>query len=270
MTAHNLDNKALRLFIVLGGFFVANALLAELIGVKIFSLEQTLGLQNADFQIFGVDNLSFNLTTGVLLWPVVFVMTDIINEYYGKRGVKLLSYLTAGLVLYAFALVYVGIQLVPADFWPQSHLAANVSSSEQLALKRDVGNLNTAFQLIFGQGLWIIIGSLIAFLIGQLIDVVVFHRVKKLTGERYIWLRATGSTLVSQLIDSFVVLFVAFYIGAGWSLSLVLAIGVMNYIYKVFIAIAMTPLLYVAHHFIDAYLGEELASNMKNQALGED
>ena len=98
----------------------------------------------------------------------------------------------------------------------------------------------------------------------------VFHRVKKLTGERYIWLRATGSTLVSQLIDSFVVLFVAFYIGAGWSLSLVLAIGVMNYIYKVFIAIAMTPLLYVAHHFIDAYLGEELASNMKNQALGED
>lgn len=269
MIAQNLDNKALRLFIVLGAFFVANALLAELIGVKIFSLEQTLGLPTADFQFFGVDNLSFNLTTGVLLWPVVFVMTDIINEYYGKRGVKLLSYLTAALVLYAFALVYVGITLVPADFWPQSHLSADLSASEQHALKQDVGNLNTAFQLIFGQGLWIIIGSLVAFLIGQLIDVAVFHRVKKLTGERYIWLRATGSTLVSQLIDSFVVLFIAFYIGAGWSLSLVLAIGVVNYTYKLFIAIAMTPLLYVARHFIDTYLGNDLAIDMKNQAFRE-
>ncbi len=66
---------------------------------------------------------------------------------------------------------------------------------------------------IFRQGLWIIIGSMVAFLIGQVLDVLVFHRIKKITGEKRIWLRATGSTLVSQLVDSFVVLFIAFYVG---------------------------------------------------------
>lgn len=266
MSEHNLSNKALRLFILLGGFFVANALLAELIGVKIFSLEHSLGIAPANLQLFGVDHLAFNLTTGVLLWPFVFVLTDIINEYYGQRGVKLLSYLTAGLVLYAFVMVYAAIELVPADFWPQSHLNAQTSDPAQLARAEKVSDMDAAFGLIFGQGLWIIIGSLVAFLIGQLVDVLVFHRVKKMTGERLIWLRATGSTLVSQLIDSFVVLFIAFYIGAGWSLSLVLAIGVVNYLYKVTAAIALTPLLYLVHYLIERYLGRELAAEMKQQA----
>ncbi|GAB3378155.1 queuosine precursor transporter [Spongiibacter taiwanensis] len=270
MTAQNLDNKALRLFVLLGGFFVANALLAELIGVKIFSLEQSLGLPPADFQLLGIDHLAFNLTTGVLLWPVVFVMTDIINEYYGKRGVKFLSYLTVALVLYAFAMVYAAIELVPADFWPRSHISADLPAAEQASMAAEVGNLNSAFRLIFGQGLWIIAGSLVAFLIGQIVDVTVFHRVKQLTGERMIWLRATGSTLVSQFIDSFVVLFIAFYVGAGWDLSLVIAIGLVNYTYKLVVAIAMTPLLYLAHGVIDRYLGEPLASKMKDDALADD
>ena len=270
MKPHALNNKALRLFIFLGGFFVCNALLAELIGVKIFSLEQSLNISPVDLNFFGVEHLSFNLTTGVLLWPFVFVLTDLINEYYGKRGVKLLSYLTAGLVLYAFAMVYAAIQLMPADFWPQSHISPDLPVPEQLAMREEVGDMNSAFALIFGQGLWIIIGSLVAFLLGQVIDVLVFHRVKQLTGERFIWLRATGSTLVSQLIDSFVVLFIAFYIGAGWSLSLVFAIGVVNYIYKFIVAIAMTPLLYFAHYAIEKFLGAALATELKQQALADD
>ena len=134
-------------------------------------------------------------------------------------------------------------------------------------MRSEVGNYNAAFRLVFGQGLWIIVGSLIAFLLGQLIDVFTFHWIKEQTGEKWIWLRATGSTLISQFIDSFVVLFVAFYIGAGWDFRLVLAIGVVNYIYKFAAAVAMTPLLYLAHDVIDGFLGKELAEELKNTAM---
>ncbi|MAY37697.1 MULTISPECIES: queuosine precursor transporter [Spongiibacter] len=261
------SNKAIRLFIVMAGFFVANALIAEFIGVKIFSLEQSLGLEPLSLSFFGVDQLSFNLTAGVLLWPFVFVLTDLINEYYGARGVRMLSYLTAGLILYAFAMFYAGIELTPADFWPQSHISPALPAAEQLAIRDKVSDYDYAYRLVFGQGLWIIIGSLVAFLIGQIIDVAVFHRIKQYTGEKLIWLRATGSTLVSQFIDSFVVLFIAFYVGADWPLSLVFAIGVVNYLYKFTMALILTPVIYLAHAGIDRYLGTPLANEMKRAAL---
>jgi uncharacterized integral membrane protein (TIGR00697 family) len=127
--------------------------------------------------------------------------------------------------------------------------------------------MQQAFSAIFGQGSWIIIGSLSAFIIGQIADVFVFHKIKKMTGERLIWLRATGSTLVSQLIDSFVVLFIAFYVGQGWSLKLVSAICVLNYIYKFMMAILMTPLIYLVHNRIEKYLGADLAGEMRQAAM---
>ena len=263
-----LSRKSALLFVILGGFFVANALIAEFIGVKIFSLERTFGFEPASWTIFGNQGLSFNLTAGVLLWPVVFVMTDVINEYYGKRGVRVLSFLAVGLIIYAFFMFFVGIKLVPADFWPTSHIAPELALAEQEVLRAEVGNYNSAFSLVFGQGLWIIAGSLVAFLIGQFVDVFVFHRIKSVTGEKKVWLRATGSTLVSQFIDSFVVLFIAFYIGANWSLATVLAIGLVNYIYKFFMAVVLTPVIYGAHYVIDGYLGEELAQAMKQRAAG--
>lgn len=258
--------KPTRLFIILGGFFVANAIIAEFIGVKIFSLEQSLGFDPVNFRFFGNENLSFNLTAGVLLWPVVFVMTDVINEYYGKKGVRLLSYLAVALICYAFLMVYFAIGLDPADFWPTSHINPDLPEAERLELESEVGNYNTAFRIVFRQGLWIIIGSLVAFLIGQLVDVTVFHRIKRWTGEKRIWLRATGSTLVSQFIDSYVVLIIAFYFGADWPLMLVLAIGTVNYIYKFTMAIVLTPAIYLAHFLIDRHLGPELAKELKEKA----
>lgn len=245
------------LFLFLGGFFIANALLAEFIGVKIFSLEKSLGIEAFKINIFGLEDLGFNLTAGVLLWPVVFIMTDIINEYFGMKGVRSFSFFTAGLIVYAFIMVYLAIQLTPADFWPGSQS------------EKGVLDLQQAFQAIFGQGLWIIVGSLTAFLIGQFVDVFVFHKVKMITGERYIWARATGSTLVSQFIDSFVVLFIAFYIGADWSLKLVLGIGIVNYMYKFTAALVLTPLIYAAHNLIDRYLGPELSEKMRTEALAD-
>lgn len=251
-------NKETLLFLILSGVFITNALMAEFIGVKIFSLERTLGMLPVDWHLLGQEKLSFNLTSGVLLWPVVFILTDIINEYYGPKGVRFLSYLTSGLIIYSFLVVSVAIRLVPADFWPGSHLAKYPDS--------EVHNLNTAYQLIFGQGLWIIVGSICAFIIGQVLDVYVFHKIKERTGESSIWLRSTGSTLISQLVDSYVVLLIAFYIGARWPIRLVLAIGTINYIYKFIIAMISTPIIYLVHHWIEQFLGEELASRMKRDA----
>ncbi len=244
------QKKDTRLFLILSVIFITNALLAEFIGVKIFSLEGTLGITPLSYKLLG-EHMSLNLKAGVVLWPIVFVMTDIINEYYGIRGVRYLSYITAVLVSYAFAMVYLAIHLAPAEWWITS------------AASSGVPNFQIAFAQIFGQGLWIILGSLVAFLIGQLIDVYVFQRLKQMTGEGKIWLRATGSTLVSQFIDSFVVLIIAFKLGANWSWALVFAVGLTNYFYKFFVAVVLTPVIYLAHFLIDKYLGEELADSMK-------
>lgn len=252
-----MKDKSAVLFYLLGAFFVANALLAEFIGVKIFSLESSLGFEPFNFKILGIENLSFNLTAGVVLWPVVFIMTDIINEYFGRKGVRFMSFTAAILIAYAFLMVYFAMGLVPAGFWIE-----RVTDSGTV-------NMELAFNTIFGQGLWIIVGSLTAFLIGQLVDVTVFHYFKSFTGAKKIWLRATGSTLVSQLVDSFVVLFIAFYIGAGWNLKLVLVIGLVNYIYKFFIAVIMTPLLYIIHISIDKYLGKELSEKLQQEAMNK-
>lgn len=252
-----MKDKSAILFYLLGAFFVANALLAEFIGVKIFSLESSLGFEPFNFKILGIENLSFNLTAGVVLWPVVFIMTDIINEYFGRKGVRFMSFTAAILIAYAFLMVYFAMGLVPAGFWVE-----RITNTGTV-------NMEIAFNTIFGQGLWIIVGSLVAFLVGQLVDVAVFHYVKSFTGSKKIWLRATGSTLVSQLVDSFVVLFIAFYIGAGWNLKLVLVIGLVNYIYKFFIAVIMTPLLYVIHIAIDKYLGKELSEKLQQEAMNK-
>jgi len=199
-------------------------------------------------------DLSFNMTAGVLLWPVVFIMTDIINEYYGFKAVRFFSYLASVLIAYSFIAVYGAIKLTPAEFW----------------IIRETGlgalNMQEAYKNIFGQGLWIIAGSLTAFLVGQFSDVFIFHYLKSKTGEKRLWLRATGSTLISQLIDSFVVLFIAFYIGAGFDIKLVIAIGIINYIYKFLVALMLTPFLYFVHAGIDAYLGKELAEQMLKEA----
>jgi uncharacterized integral membrane protein (TIGR00697 family) len=221
----NINDKAIRLFIILAAFFIANVFIAEFVGVKIFSLESTIGIKKFSFSFFGKDNLGFDLTAGVLLWPIVFIMSDIINEYFGKRGVKLLSYLAAILIAYAFIMFYLAIHTTPPDWW--------ISSNTD----KGIPDMQVAFSGIFGQGMWIIVGSLMAFLVSQIIDVTVFHKIKKATGEKWIWLRATGSTLISQFVDSFVVLFIAFYLGNNWSWQKVLAICLMNYIYKFTMAI---------------------------------
>ena len=248
----SLEQKRHRLFVILSGIFITNALLAEIIGVKIFSAEGTLGLQPAQLSILGFE-MDFNLTAGALIWPVVFITTDLINEYFGKPGVKRISYLTAGLILYAFIVIFLSMKLPPASWWV-------IGQDEN----GDPVNMNTAYNNILGQGLRIIIGSLTAFIAGQLVDVFVFQRLRRATGSRMLWLRATGSTLVSQLVDSFVVLFIAFY--GVFSTPQIVAIGITNYIYKFLVAILLTPLIYLGHSMIDNYLGKSNAEKLSDEA----
>ena len=250
-----LDYKKNRLFIILSGIFLTNAILAEMIGVKIFSGESTLGLHPANLNILGF-TMDFNLTAGALIWPVVFITSDLINEYFGKPGVKRISYLTAILIAYVFLIVFLSMKLSPATFW--------IIGKDNLG---NPVNMDIAFNKIFGQSSRIIVGSLTAFLIGQLVDVYIFQKLRKVTGSKYLWLRSTGSTLVSQLVDSFVVLYIAF--SGVFSNSQIIAIGITNYIYKFTVAILLTPIIYLGHYLMDNYLGKKNADQIIEEAASK-
>jgi uncharacterized integral membrane protein (TIGR00697 family) len=239
--------KKQQLYLILSGIFLVNALLAEIIGVKIFSVDAVLGLPG-------------NLTAGVLIWPVVFITTDIINEYFGRAGVLRVSFLTVGLILYSFLVILATTKLPPAAFW----LDVNKTDDNGRPF-----NIDFAYQSIFRQGLGIIIGSVVAFLIGQVLDATVFQTLRRVTGSRLIWLRATGSTLVSQLVDSFVVLFVAFYLFGNWTFDQVLSVANTNYWYKFAAAILLTPVLYLSHFLIDRYLGKEETTELQQEAAAD-
>ena len=252
--------KKQKLYLILCGLFLTNAITAEIIGAKIFSLDKTLGFDGNGYSLFGFD-LSFALTAGTLNWPIVFITSDVINEYYGKKGVKFISYLTAALISFSFMVIYFAVHVAPADFW----LDVNSVDGNGQAI-----NINEGFRMIFRQGLGIIIGSLVAFLLGQILDALVFHQLRNITQNRFVWLRATGSTVVSQMIDSFVVIYIAFGLFGNWTMGQVLQVGTNNYIFKFVIAILLTPLIYIAHYGIDKYLGHEHAADLIQKATTDE
>ena len=239
--------KLHNIFLVLSGLFITNAIIAEILGTKIF-----------DVSIIK----DFSLSVGVVIWPVVFITTDILNEYFGKKGVKKVSYFTILLIVYVFIIIFLSTKLTPNSYWLDVNKFDNLGNAF---------NIDYAYNTIFMQSIGIIIGSIFAFLIAQLLDVFIFQKIKKLTKGKLIWLRATGSTLFSQFIDSFVVLIIAFYYlapeGKEWSIDQVLNVGIDNYTFKFFVAISITPLIYLAHFLIDMYLGKELSIKAKESAL---
>jgi queuosine precursor transporter len=254
---HINSNKKQNLFIILATLFLTNALIAEVIGAKIFSFEKILGLNPMDLPFFGGANLSLNVSVGVIIWPIVFILSDIINEYFGTSGVKRISYIGAGMIGYAFILVYLAMRTPPSDFWLQNN-----------AVDPDGNpfNINYAYNAIFRQGMGIIVGSIVAFLFGQLVDAYVFKYIRSRTVHKHLWLRATGSTVVSQLVDSFLILFIAFYLLGNWSFIQVLSVGLIQYIYKIAVAILFTPVIYLMHNLIDRYLGKEKSVEMQDIA----
>ena len=205
-------------YIILAGIFITNAIVAELTGGKLID-------------VFGVP-----MSIGILPWPIVFVTTDLINEYFGEKGVKRLSLITAGLIAYTFFVLYFAIQ-IPS-------IGISSVTSEQ-------------FKSVFGQSQLIIVGSIAAFLVSQLIDVTIFHFVKKRTGNRMIWLRSTGSTVISQFFDSFIVLGIAFYLPGIMDFKTYIISGLTGYSVKLVIAILMTPMIYLGHYVIQKYISKD-------------
>lgn len=216
------DKRAFLLF-VLWGFFVANAMVAELIGVKLIDIGGSF--------YPGI----FIMSVGIIPWPVVFLTTDIINEFYGKAVVKRLSLITAGLIGYAFIIILFAISL-PAY--------------------TKFGVQDEIFSQVFGQSMWIIIGSITAFLTAQIVDVFVFWFFREKTGGKMIWLRATGSTAVSQLVDTFIVLGIAFWLPGKMDTPTFLKSALTGYSVKLIIAILLTPLIYLGHSMVARYLGK--------------
>jgi uncharacterized integral membrane protein (TIGR00697 family) len=185
------------------------------------------------------------MSIGVIPWPVVFLTTDLINEYFGRAGVRRLTLMTVALIAYAFVVLFAAMQVPAASFSPVN--------DEQ-------------FGAVFGQSLWIIAGSITAFAVSQFIDVVVFWIVRNRTGQRLLWLRATGSTAVSQLIDTFVIIGIAFWLPGTLDTHGFFVLAATNYTYKFLIAVGLTPFLYAAHAVIDRFLGRREALGMIERA----
>ena len=244
--------KENKLYLILCIVFISTIIIAEIIGVKIFSVEKLLNIEQFNSSIFGIEHIHLDFTAGVLIWPIVFILTDIINEYFGIKGVKFISFLSAIIICYFFIMIKLSISLPSSDWWINKTI-----------LSGEIVNRDQAFTMTLSQGQWIIIGSLIAFLIGQLLDAYIFKRLKTYLNGRNIWLRATLSTFASQLIDSFIVLFIAFYIGDNWSFQQIMAVCIVNYLFKSSSAIILSPLIYATQYVIDLYLGKELANKLK-------
>ena len=173
------------LFVFLAGFFITNAVTAELISNKLIDVPLT-------FSFFGSELGPFVTVVGVLPWPLVFICTDLINEFYGKKAIRRLSWITAILISYCFIMVTVALAI-----------PANTAISPNTATDFE-------FTKVFGQSQWVIVGSVCAFMFSQLLDATLFAWIKQKTGNRHIWLRSTGSTVVSQLIDSYIVIYIGF------------------------------------------------------------
>ena len=230
-----------KLYVVCAAIFLTALVVAEATAGKLFvafDLPFTV-------RLFGESFDQFVMTAGVLAFPVTFIITDLLNEYYGKPGIRFVTFLGVAMIVFEFALLQAAMAVPPLPNGPLDE---------------------AAFDAVFGLSTWIIVGSLTAYLLGQLVDITLFHWLRGLTDGKYLWLRATGSTVGSQFIDTFVVLFVAFYLPGQMSLQTVMAVTLFNYAYKFVVAVAITPVIYGAHALMDRYLGDELAEALLDSA----
>ena len=212
------QSKKDTVYVILAGIFITNAVVAELIGGKLIDIGPTV------------------MSIGILPWPIVFITTDLINEYFGEKGVRKLSIITACLIAYTFIVLFFAMKI------PSSGIST-VSTLQ--------------FNAVFGQSQLIILGSIAAFLISQLIDVSIFHFFKRKTGNRMIWLRSTGSTVISQLFDSFIVLGIAFWLPGIMDTKTFFLSAMTGYSVKLAIAVLMTPMIYLCHNLIDKYIAKD-------------
>lgn len=219
-----------RVFVILSAIFVCSLIVADLIGAKLFvvggpgQIVIPLG-----FTTLKLDPILFS--AGIIPFPVTFLLTDLVNEFYGPKGARFITYLGLAMAIYV-NLVMFTVNKIPAI--PTSPMSQSM------------------FSQFFGLSSQIFVASLIAYLVGQLLDIQVFFWLREITQEKMLWLRSTGSTVISQLVDSFIVIIIAF--SGKIPFSQILHLGLNNYIGKFLVAIALTPLCYAGHALLHKIL----------------
>jgi uncharacterized integral membrane protein (TIGR00697 family) len=219
-----------QLYTYLSAIFVAALLLGDLIGGKAFS---------TDIHLLGV-HFRQPVSVGLFVFPITFLLTDIVNEFYGTKGARFLTLLGAWMAVFSFVVLNVS-QLPTAD--PNSFYT------------------DAEFNKVFGVSGKLFAASIIAYLCGQFLDIRLFAFWKALTRSRHLWLRATGSTIASQVVDTFVINFLFWYVFPSVGnaeprpLAWVTTKSVGEYVIKLFIAIGLTPAVYAVHELVVRRLG---------------
>jgi hypothetical protein len=222
---HNMFlDKRHKLFLVLAGIFITCLLVGDIIGGKL-----------VEANLFG---FQFTSTVGMVPFPVTFLLTDVLNEFYGQRAARFITLVGFGLAVLSFTIIYVAA-LIPFAGMTR---AADWS-----------GVTEATFNNVFLGSLRMIIASMCAYLVSQFSDIAVFQLLKRLTSNKLLWLRATGSTAVSQLIDTVVITFVAW--SGMMSTGKILNIIYSAYGLKLMIAVGLTPLIYLCHALVERGLG---------------
>jgi len=229
-----------KLYLWLASISVTSLLVADFMGVRLFRIP--LGFSfHVPWQDAPIDAIQH--TCGMLTFPITFLLTDLINEYYGKKAARRVVWL-------GFAMGGLSFLVMNVSLWmPYWDVPFNVP--------------NKSFEDVFANSRVMYIASLAAFLVGNLLDVRMFAWIKRLTGDRFVWLRATGSTIISQFIDSFIVTWLAFSVGralfptdaAAMPFDEVLKTAATGYMLKFVIAIASTPVIYLGRWFIHTKMG---------------
>lgn len=221
------------LYVWISGVFVTSLVVANIIGSKLFSFELT-------FPIVGT--IPVEHTVGMIPFPLTFLLTDLVNEYYGRKAARRLTFIAFAMAVLAFIFI---------------------SAGRAIPIKEGVPGTAThdAFENIFGQATLMYIASILAFLVGSLIDIWLFGVFKRLTGDRFVWFRATGSTIVSQVFDSFVITWL-FFMGLPLllekqhaDLGFVLQTAATGYVLKFVIAVLLTPVIYLGRWIIREFFG---------------
>jgi len=217
-----------KVFLVLAALQVTSLLVANMIGVKLFS-----------FDIAGLD---VEHTAGMLPFPITFLLTDLLNEFYGKKAARMVAWIAFGMAIFAFVLVSVARALPILEGIPGT-------ADER------------SFEVVFGGSAIMTLCSIVAFLFGSLLDIVVFGYFKRITHGKMVWLRATGSTVVSQLFDSFVITILYFQVaqaltgGQAAGLDFVLRTALTGYLLKFVIAVLLTPAVYAGRGLLRRVVG---------------
>lgn len=236
-------NRAQKLFVVCSAIFITALVVAEATASKLFTVVElpfTISILGETFD-------EVIMTAGVIAFPITFIITDLLNEYYGKPGIRFVTWIGMVMIIFEFGLLQIAMEVPTASISPVP---------------------GEAFDTVFGASGRVIIGSLVAYGVGQLADITLFHWLRNLTNGRHLWLRATGSTFGSQFLDTFIVLTVAFL--GPLSFQTIIAVTLFNYTYKFIIAVVITPVIYAAHWVMDRYLGEELAHELIRAAEQSD